>query len=464
MSEAQTLCIENYSDGEEGGAVSGTDSGKLLWRHDAGYEAARRAAVWRANTPERYPAAIMLAEDEQDVIDAVALARQHRLQVTVRSGGHGWSAAHMRDGVLLIDVSRLQQITLDTARHRAWVQPGAKGWHLNRQLREHGQMFPAGHHRSVGLGGYLLSGGWGWNAREFGVACANVTAVDVVTAQGSVIRADETQHADILWAARGAGPTFFGVVTRFELRTFALPPAIRFSSYAYSLDDLETVLSWAMQVLPQLPPALELIIGSYGHDGSGRRATPRVFVNATAFAPSESEAQAMLAVLDTCPCAARADRRRMAASVSMEERLEMTSRADPDGLRYAADNIYTNAGAAELVPHMRELFSTLPSAHSHIFWWNWGPLRELPDMALSIQGNVYLACYAVWEQQADDAAMEKWVVDQMRRLEHLAVGSKMNDENMAARPARYFSDHARERLEQLRALHDPQRLFAALTP
>ncbi len=403
----------------------------------------------------------MLAERPQDVAAAVQLARARGLKVTVRSGGHGWSASHLRDDVLLIDVSRLDHISIIGDGERASVGPGAKGWHLNRQLRQLGRMFPAGHHRSVGLGGYLLNGGWGWNARQFGVACANVVAIDLVNATGEPLHADEDHNADFLWAARGAGAGFFGVVTGFELRTFALPPCIRFSSYAYSLDDLEIVLRWAIAVSPRIPRNLEFIIGSYGHDGSGRRATPRVFVNATAFAESEQEAGRLLQLLDECPCASRAERRRVIATVSMEERLEMTSRADPDGMRYAADNIYTDAAADELVPYMRALFSSLPSAHSHIFWWNWGPLQPLPDMALSVQGNIYLACYSVWEDAAEDQTMERWVVEQMQRVEHLAVGSKLNDENMARRPARYFSDAARERLEALRRRHDPDGVFAS---
>ena len=158
----------------------------------------------------------MQAEDTEDVITAVQMARERGLQVTVCSGGHGWSASHLRDEVLLIDVSRLADITLDAGGERAWAGPGAKGWHLNRQLRERGRMFPAGHHRSVGLGGYLLNGGWGWNARQFGVGCANVSAIDLIDAQGRLIHADESQNSDYLWAARGAGAGFFGVVETFS--------------------------------------------------------------------------------------------------------------------------------------------------------------------------------------------------------------------------------------------------------
>jgi len=90
----------------------------------------------------------MPAENAQDVIAAVQLARERGLAITVRSGGHGWSASHLRDDVLLIDVSRLEQISIDSSGVRAWVGPGAKGWHLNRELRARGRMFPAGHHRS----------------------------------------------------------------------------------------------------------------------------------------------------------------------------------------------------------------------------------------------------------------------------------------------------------------------------
>jgi len=105
----------------------------------------------------------------------------------------------------------------------------------------------------------------------------------MVNAQGELLHADESVNCDYLWAARGAGAGFFGVVTRFELKTFALPPVIRFSSYAYELEHLETVLRWAMELTPRIPENLEFIIGCYGHDGTGKRATPRLFVNATAF-------------------------------------------------------------------------------------------------------------------------------------------------------------------------------------
>src|ERR1700716_1284426 len=98
--------------------------------------------------------------------------------------------------------------------------------------------FPSGHCMTVGLGGFLLQGGFGWNSRLWGPACASVTAVDVVTADGALVHADETQNSDLLWAARGAGPGFFGVITRFHLRTQPVARAMTHDTWTFELDDL----------------------------------------------------------------------------------------------------------------------------------------------------------------------------------------------------------------------------------
>ncbi len=87
-------------------------------------------------------------------------------------------------------------------------------------LESHGRTFTGGHCESVGLGGFLLQGGQGWNSRRWGWGCENVLAVDVVTADGELVHADADENADLYWAARGAGPGFPGVVTRFHLRTY----------------------------------------------------------------------------------------------------------------------------------------------------------------------------------------------------------------------------------------------------
>jgi FAD/FMN-containing dehydrogenase len=97
------------------------------------------------------------------------------------------------------------------------------GEELAPALNARGRMFPGGHCPSVGLGGFLLQGGQGWNCRTLGWACESVRAIDIVTADGELVHASEDENTDLLWAARGAGPGFFGVVTRFHLRLHPRP-------------------------------------------------------------------------------------------------------------------------------------------------------------------------------------------------------------------------------------------------
>ena len=125
----------------------------------------------------------------------MALARREGLQVTVRSGGHSWAANHLRDGGLLIDLAAPgRRRRSSPARRRAVVGPGCHGTELLARLAEHGLFFPVGHCMGVAVGGYLLQGGFGWNGRVHGPACMSVEAIDVVTAEGELLRAD-AEHA-----------------------------------------------------------------------------------------------------------------------------------------------------------------------------------------------------------------------------------------------------------------------------
>jgi FAD/FMN-containing dehydrogenase len=198
---------------------------KLLWSGDEGYERARCDGCWNGRKPPRHPAAIVLAEDAEDVAAGVRLATERGLQVSVRATGHGIPNPGVREGALLIDVSRLVSIDLDAHARTAVLGPGVCGRDLDQELDPLGLFFPHGHCSDVGMGGFLLGGGLGWNWRSYGPGCVLVRAVDVVTADGEMVRADESHNSDLYWAARGAGPGFFGVVTAFHVE-LQLKPAV----------------------------------------------------------------------------------------------------------------------------------------------------------------------------------------------------------------------------------------------
>ena len=192
-------------------------SGGIFWRNDTGYEHARRSAVSNGRKPNRFPDVIVRAQSNGDVVAAVQLAKERGLKIGIRSGGHSWAASFLRDGGMLLDLSQMNGFSVDVSTRTATIQPGLKGADLNRALLKDRLFFPSGHCMPVSLGGFLLQGGFGWNSRLWGPACCSILGMDIVTADGELVHANESENADLFWAARGSGPGFFGVVTRFHL-------------------------------------------------------------------------------------------------------------------------------------------------------------------------------------------------------------------------------------------------------
>lgn len=200
--------------------------GRTFRRGEDGYEQARRECSFNARLAARYPDFIVQANTVADVQAAVKAAKRDGMVIGVRSGGHSWAGNHVRDGGMLLDVSRLDDMAIDGKAMTATAGPGAGGHTLAMALAKARLFFPAGHCKGVCVGGYLLQGGFGWHSRELGPAVESVLAIDYVDADGELRHASATENADMYWAARGAGPGFFGVVTRFHLRLYPRPPVM----------------------------------------------------------------------------------------------------------------------------------------------------------------------------------------------------------------------------------------------
>ncbi len=213
-----------------------------------GYEAARRETVWNSLIPQRFPDVIVQACDTDDVVAAIRYARAQGYQVGVRSGGHSWNASHLRDGGMLLDVSRLGHCRVDADAMIAHVGPGVVASAFATDLDAQGLFFPAGHCEGIRLGGYLLQGGYGWNSKVVGPACESVLGLEVVTAEGDTLYCDPEHHPDLYWAARGSGPGFFGVVTSFTLRLHRRPAVLGTCLYLYPVDVADEVFSWGRSI------------------------------------------------------------------------------------------------------------------------------------------------------------------------------------------------------------------------
>ena len=441
--------------------------GSVTRRGDRDYESTRRSMLWNAWKPTRFPELIVRAASEQDVVVAVRFARSRGLKVAVRASGHSWCGSPLRDGGLLLDLSQLRELSVDPTSRTATLQPGVTSRELASALAEHELAFPVGHSGHVGLSGFLLSGGLGWNSRVWGPACLSVTAVEAVTADGQLTRADERQNSDLFWAARGAGPGFCGVVTRFHLRLYPLPQAITSSTYVYRLEDAEAVARWALDTRATLPPTVELalLLVPAPSEIASRPGERVALLAGTAFVDSPEEASRALAPLEECPARDRCVSQEANRAVSFEALFEAEDADWPEGHRYAADNLWLTASLEEALAELRAQIARAPSAKSLILVVL-PPTppedTELPDMAFSMLGRALVDCYSIWEGEADDEANIGWLRDAMKTLAPFAVGHYVAETDLLAdcsRAARSFDPAAWERLTSLTQRLDPQGLF-----
>lgn len=190
-------------------------SGRVLRRGDAGYDDAR--AIWNRGI-DRRPALIARCADAGDAVAAVRFAREHDLLISVRGGGHNVTGHAVCEGGLMLDLSPMKQARVEGARLTAG--PGLTWGELDGATQRHGLATTGGIISSTGVAGLTLGGGHGWLMRKHGLACDNLTAVELVTADGTIVRADAGENPELFWGVRGGGGNF-GIVTAFE---FGLHP------------------------------------------------------------------------------------------------------------------------------------------------------------------------------------------------------------------------------------------------
>ena len=197
-------------------------TGSVVLPDDAAYDEARR--IFNAMIDKR-PALIARCANAADVAAAVDFARATDTPVSIRSGGHGIAGTAIVDGGLVIDMTQMKWIDVDANARTARVGAGVTWGELDAATASHGLAVTGGRVSTTGVAGLVLGSGSGWLERKLGYTCDNLVAVEAVTSDGRVVRADDERHQDLLWALKGGGGNF-AAVTSFELRLHPVGPTI----------------------------------------------------------------------------------------------------------------------------------------------------------------------------------------------------------------------------------------------
>lgn len=435
---------------------------KLVKSDSPDFEERVFSRVFNIRRPsDRRPEAVLVAENEQDVADGVKWAKDNGLSVTVRSGGHSWAVWSVQNNTLLIDLEHLNKASFDEATGIASAGPSIQGGaQLDPFLAERGRFLNGGHCPPVGIGGFLLQGGQGWNQRGWGWAAEHIVALDVVNADGELIRCDATQNEDLYWAARGAGPSFPGIVVKFHLQTRERFTYLGHSVQMFELEDFDEAFTWLQEIEPTVTDTVEIVAVSQTSP-EGMFDTPRrVFIiTAVALVNSREEAEAALAPFQLNPILDRAIVNEPCMESSLESHREMQLQMNPEDHRWYCDNIWVEGEFTTVTKSLKKLFTEVPSQKAFTIWMGNGLMRPLPDMAFSLQSPGYVSCYFVYEDEKDDQYYRNWLNEAMAEAQPVTVGQYLGDSDMTNRQLKFMADENYAKLQEIIAKRDPEGRF-----
>ena len=226
--------------------------GPLLLPGDGGYEDAR--SVWNAMI-DRRPGLIVRCLGTADIIACVKFASEHDLSLAIKGGGHNIAGLAVSDGGLMLDMSLMRGVWVDVGMRAAVAQPGCLLGDVDRETQLRGLAAVLGFVSNTGIAGLTLGGGFGYLSRRFGWVCDNVRSMDLVTADGRLVRASERENEELFWALRGGGGNF-GVVTSFQYSLQGVGPEVIAGAIAWRAEYAHDVLDMYRKLVSQAPPEL----------------------------------------------------------------------------------------------------------------------------------------------------------------------------------------------------------------
>ena len=445
------------------GAFKAAFKGQVLAPGDAAYEETRQ--VWNAMI-DRRPGLIARCTGTVDVVQAVRFARQHGLLASVRGGGHNIAGLAVCEGGLMIDMSLLRGVWVDPAQRTARAQAGCTLADVDRETQLHGLAAVLGFVSATGIAGLTVGGGFGYLTRKHGWTCDTVRSMEVVTADGKVVRASATENPGLFWALRG-GSGNFGIVTSFEYELFPVGPEILGGAIAWRGEDSKQVLDAFRELSARAPRELTLVAALriappapwLPKDIHGQPMAA-IFV---CYSGKPEDGEALLAPLRKLgqPVADIVTRR---PYVQMQALLDATQ---PKGRRYYWKSHYLADIGPQAVDIAAQHAARIASPHSAILMFQiGGALNELPaghSPAGNRDARYVLNIAGAWEKPQDDAANVQWARDTFDAMKPCSTGGTylnfLTEEEGADRIEAAYGRPTLQKLAALKRQWDPEGLF-----
>ena len=441
-------------DAERLEAVSATLSGTLLQAADPGYDEAR--AIHNGLIDKR-PTLIARCRGTADVVDAISLARECGLEISVRGGGHNVGGRAVTNGGLMVDLAEMKGIHVDPGARTVRAQAGATWAEFNRETAVHGLAVTGGQVSTTGIAGFTLGGGLGWLMGAYGLAADNLISVELVTASGEVVNVTSDSHPDLFWALRGGGGNF-GVATSFEYQLHPLAQIVG-GLIAYPIEAAVDVLRFYRDFTQTVSDELTVhCVLAHEPDGSGMK----LAALALCHAGSPEQAQAEIAPI-------RAFGSPIMDMIGPMPYPMINAMLDP-GYPRGALNYWKSSFISELndslIDEAVRRFATTPSPMNAILFEHYhGAVTRVgaTDTAVPHRTTGYnLLLPSIWLDPADTAANIAWTRETYDALRpSFAEGRWLNylgdDEKIDAVRAAYGPNY--DRLVEVKRRYDPDNVF-----
>ena len=444
--------------------LRGRMRGPVLSAADPGYDDAR--SMWNAMI-DRRPAVIVRCLGVADVVAGVRAAREHGLPLTVKGGGHNIAGLAVCDDGLMLDMSLMRGVWVDPAARLARAQAGCLLGDVDRETQLHGLAAVLGFVSNTGCAGLTLGGGFGYLTRRFGWTTDNVASMDLVTADGTIVRASENENSDLFWGLRGGGGNF-GVVTSFEYKLHQVGPEIIGGAIAWRAEEAERVLDLYRSIVTDAPPELTCVAGL-------RIAPPAPWLSPdvhgkpivamfVCYSGPLAEGEKLLAPIKAfgSPVGDVVQKRPYVAQQSM---LDATQ---PKGRRYYWKSEYLRGFEPGLFEHAIEGAKGLVSPHSAILIFPLdGQTNRFPADHSAVGNRDAIAVLNVsssWDRPEDDARNIEWARTTWQDMRQFSTGGTYinfltEDDGGDRTRAAYGGNY--DRLAALKAKWDPDDLFRA---